>query len=71
MKGLVRWLGPLLVALLALQVFFVARIAIMAVMAPGPPVSSAPEGFTRIANNKGTLRAGANSGWITARFQAT
>ena len=55
MKGLVRWLGLLLVALLALQVFFVARIAIMAVMAPQSTSFQRSEAW-RIANNKGTLR---------------
>ena len=54
MKGLARWLGLLLVALLALQGFFVARIAFMAVVAPQSTSFQRSEAW-RIANNKGTL----------------
>ena len=34
MRSAFRWLGLVLVALLALQLYFVARIALMAVVAP-------------------------------------
>jgi monofunctional biosynthetic peptidoglycan transglycosylase len=55
MKGLARWLGLLLVALLALQLFFVARIAAMAAVAPQSTSFQRSEAW-RIANSKGTLR---------------
>ncbi len=55
MRAPARWLGLLLVALLALQVFFVARIAIMAAVAPQSTSFQRSEAW-RIANNKGTLR---------------
>lgn len=34
MKALLRWLGLVVIAVVALQLFFVARIAAMAVVAP-------------------------------------
>ena len=55
MKTLARWLGLLLIALLALQLYFVARIAAMAVVAPQSTSFQRSEAW-RIANEKGNLR---------------
>ena len=55
MKTLARWLGLLLIALLALQLYFVARIAAMAVVAPQSTSFQRSEAW-RIANDKGSLR---------------
>jgi monofunctional biosynthetic peptidoglycan transglycosylase len=55
MKALSRWLGISLLALLILQLFFVARIACMAVVAPQSTAFERSEVW-RIANDKGGLR---------------
>ena len=55
MRLLARWLGLLLVAFLALQLYFVARIATMAVVAPESTSFQRSEAW-RLANEKGTLR---------------
>lgn len=55
MKTFARWLGLLLVAFLALQLYFVARIATMAVVAPQSTSFQRSEAW-RIANEKGSLR---------------
>lgn len=54
MKSFARWLGLLLIALLALQLFFVARIAAMAVVAPQSTSFQRSEAW-RLANEKGGL----------------
>ena len=54
MKAFARWLGLLLVALLALQLYFVARIATMAVVAPQSTSFQRSEAW-RLANDKGGL----------------
>ncbi|MES2582802.1 MAG: transglycosylase domain-containing protein [Pseudomonadota bacterium] len=53
MKTLARWLGLLLVAFLALQLYFVARIASMAVVAPQSTSFQRSEAW-RLANEKGS-----------------
>ncbi len=55
MKGLLRLVGLLLAAALALQIFFVGRIALMAVVAPESTSFQRSEAW-RIATEKGTLR---------------
>lgn len=55
MKTLARWLGLMLVAFLALQLYFVARIATMAVVAPQSTSFQRSEAW-RLANDKGGLR---------------
>ena len=55
MKTFARWLGLLLVAFLALQLYFVARIATMAVVAPQSTSFQRSEAW-RLANEKGSLR---------------
>ena len=55
MKLFARWLGLLLVAFLALQLYFVARIATMAVVAPESTSFQRSEAW-RLANEKGSLR---------------
>lgn len=55
MKALLRWLALLAVALVALQLFFLARIATMAVVAPQSTSFQRSEAW-RIANEKGSLR---------------
>jgi len=54
MKILIRWLGLLLLALLALQLYFVGRIALMAVIAPQSTAFERSEAY-RIAHDKGRL----------------
>ncbi len=54
MKTVARWLGLLLVAFLALQLYFVARIAAMAVVAPQSTSFQRSEAW-RLANEKGDL----------------
>jgi monofunctional biosynthetic peptidoglycan transglycosylase len=54
MKALLRWLGLCALALVALQVFFVARIASMAVLAPQSTTFERSEAW-RLATDKGTL----------------
>ncbi len=54
MKPLLRWLGLLLVAVLALQLFFVARIANMAVIDPQSTAFQRSEAW-RILHDKGRL----------------
>ena len=54
MKPLMRWLGLVLAALLALQLFFVARIALMAVVAPQSTAFERSEAW-RIYTEKGHL----------------
>jgi len=54
MKPLLRWLGLLLAATLALQIFFVGRIAMMAVIAPQSTAFERSEAW-RIATEKGRL----------------
>ncbi len=53
MQTFARWLGLLLVAFLALQLYFVARIATMAVVAPQSTSFQRSEAW-RLANEKGT-----------------
>jgi monofunctional biosynthetic peptidoglycan transglycosylase len=55
MKGLLRWLVLVLLALAALQVFFVVRIATMAYIAPQSTSFQRSEAF-RITREKGNLR---------------
>lgn len=55
MKPLLRWIALLLAALLALQLFFVVRIAMMATIAPESTAFERSEAW-RILNEKGTLR---------------
>jgi len=55
MKSLMRWLGLLLAAVLALQLFFVARIAAMAVLDPQSTSFERSEAW-RVLHEKGTLR---------------
>ncbi|MEI6802301.1 MAG: transglycosylase domain-containing protein [Burkholderiales bacterium] len=55
MRTLLRWAGLLLLALLALQLFFVLRIATMAVIAPQSTAFERSEAW-RIAHDRGTLR---------------
>jgi monofunctional biosynthetic peptidoglycan transglycosylase len=55
MKTLARWLGLLLIAFLALQLYFVARIAAMAVVAPQSTSFQRSEAW-RLANEKSGLR---------------
>lgn len=55
MKALLRWIALLLAALLALQIFFVARIAVMTVVAPQSTAFERSQAW-RILNEKGTLR---------------
>lgn len=54
MKTLARWLGLLLIAFLALQLFFVARIAMMAVVSPQSTSFQRSEAW-RLANDKDGL----------------
>jgi monofunctional biosynthetic peptidoglycan transglycosylase len=54
MKPVLRWLALAAVALLALQLFFVARIAVMAVVAPQSTAFERSEAW-RILNEKGHL----------------
>ncbi len=54
MKPLLRWFGMLVVAALALQVFFVGRIAMMAVIDPQSTAFERSEAW-RIATEKGRL----------------
>jgi monofunctional biosynthetic peptidoglycan transglycosylase len=55
MKALARWVALLVAAMLALQLFFVARIATMAVLAPQSTSFQRSEAW-RIAVEKGSLR---------------
>ena len=55
MKPFLRWLGLLAVALLALQLFFVLRIAAMAVLDPQSTAFERSEAW-RVMTEKGTLR---------------
>lgn len=55
MKSLLRWIALLLAALLALQLFFVARIAVMTVVAPQSTAFERSEAW-RILHAKGALR---------------
>ncbi len=55
MKPLARWLGLLLIALLGLQLYFVARVAAMAVVAPQSTSFQRSEAW-RVATEKGSLR---------------
>jgi len=55
MKALLRWFALLLLALLALQLFFVARIALMSVTAPQSTTFERSEAW-RILGEKGNLR---------------
>ena len=55
MKPVLRWLGLVLLALLALQLFFVLRIASMAVLHPESTAFQRSEAWTQIAGT-GTLR---------------
>jgi monofunctional biosynthetic peptidoglycan transglycosylase len=54
-KAFFRWLGLAAAALLALQLFFVARIAVMAVVAPESTAFERSEAW-RVLTEKGTLR---------------
>ncbi len=54
MRGLVRWLGLLVLAFLALQLFFVGRIASMTVLSPQSTTFQRSEAW-RIAHDKGAL----------------
>jgi monofunctional biosynthetic peptidoglycan transglycosylase len=55
MKPFFRWLSLAAAALLALQLFFVARIAVMAVVAPESTAFERSEAW-RVLTEKGTLR---------------
>ena len=55
MKPLLRWIALLLAAVLALQLFFVARIALMAVVAPKSTTFERSEAW-RLQMEKGHLR---------------
>jgi len=55
MKPFLHWLGLCALAVAALQVFFVARIASMAVLAPQSTTFERSEAW-RLATEKGTLR---------------
>jgi monofunctional biosynthetic peptidoglycan transglycosylase len=55
MKPLLRWVAQVAVALVALQLFFVVRIAAMAVVAPQSTSFQRSEAW-RIANEKDSLR---------------
>jgi monofunctional biosynthetic peptidoglycan transglycosylase len=55
MKALLRWLGLVVAAAIALQVFFVARIAVMAVIDPQSTTFQRSEAW-RISSQKGELR---------------
>ena len=55
MKAVLRWIGLLLVAVVALQLFFVARIAAMAVVAPESTAFERSEAW-RVLTENGTLR---------------
>jgi monofunctional biosynthetic peptidoglycan transglycosylase len=55
MKAVLRWLGLVLVAFLALQVFFVGRIALMAVADPQSTTFQRSEAW-RIAHERDRLR---------------
>jgi monofunctional biosynthetic peptidoglycan transglycosylase len=55
MKSFARWLGLVLIALLALEIYFVARIAVMAVVAPQSTSFQRSEAW-RLAHEKGDLR---------------
>jgi monofunctional biosynthetic peptidoglycan transglycosylase len=54
-KAVLRWIGLLVVAVLALELFFVARIAAMAVVAPESTAFERSEAW-RVLTEKGTLR---------------
>jgi monofunctional biosynthetic peptidoglycan transglycosylase len=54
MRGALRWLGLCALALLALQLYFVGRIALMAVLAPESTAFQRSEAW-RIVNDKGQL----------------
>ena len=54
MKSFARWLGLVLIGLLILQLYFVARIAAMAVVAPQSTSFQRSEAW-RLANDKGGL----------------
>ncbi|MFZ3128740.1 MAG: transglycosylase domain-containing protein, partial [Rhodoferax sp.] len=55
MKALLRWLGLCMLALVALQLYFVLRIAAMAVVAPQSTTFQRSEAW-RIAGETGSLR---------------
>jgi len=55
LKPLLRWLGWLLAALIALQFFFIARIAAMTVIDPQSTTFERSEAW-RLLNEKGSLR---------------
>jgi monofunctional biosynthetic peptidoglycan transglycosylase len=55
MKALAKWLALLVVGLIALQLFFVTRIALMAAVAPQSTSFQRSEAW-RIASEKGALR---------------
>ena len=55
MKLLLRWLGILLLAVLALQIYFVGRIALMAVVTPQSTAFARSEAW-RLLNEKDGLR---------------
>lgn len=50
MKALLRWLGLVVIAVVALQLFFVARIAAMAVVAPKSTAFQRSEIWTQLAS---------------------
>ncbi len=55
MKAVLRWLGLVLLAFLALQVFFIGRVALMALVAPESTTFQRSEAW-RIANEHDRLR---------------
>ena len=55
MKPLLRWIGLVVLALLALQLFFVGRIATMAVVAPQSTSFQRSEAWTQIASTGSVL----------------
>ena len=69
MKPLLRWLSLVAVALVALQLFFVARIATMAVVAPQSSSFQRSEAW-RLASERMAC-TGASNGSRIARYQTT
>ena len=62
MRPVLRWIGLVLAAVLALQLFFVARIAAMAVMAPHSTAFERSEAW-RLLHEKGSVRW--RQQWVT------
>jgi monofunctional biosynthetic peptidoglycan transglycosylase len=69
MKALLRWIGLVAFAVLALQLFFVLRIAAMAAVNPESTTFQRSEAWAQIAS--GGRCAGASSGCLMRRSAAT